>query len=1094
MAINSKTNMLSTQSSGGEEIVRITVRKGNEADFLPSEMLPGELAISIDKGIARYCYAPGMIKIFATREDIYEIIDSSPEDYEKFKELVEYFKQNENVYNEIIANIGTLKNDVSYLKQNVSELGERCDKIEESIGSGGPSGTTVSVNVGDTVTGEPGTQAAVVNTGNNTNVILEFTIPRGEDGKPGSDGITPNLKMGQVSTLGPDEQATASITGDAENPVLNLGIPQGKPGSGSGGVSNNYEDLDNKPRIAGVEVSGNKSLEDYGIQPKGNYLQSIPEEYVTETELNSKGFLTSEDIPDSLPNPHKLIFTGAVDDEYDGRTEKIIRIPQGGSGTQNGIPSGGTTGQVLTKRSNGDYDVEWRNAPSGGGGDVTDIDQIRDRTYLIEIPDTKELTIADNREEILQTVKDGKYKYLYIPDGIKHWNAPESKYDYPKKLTMEYIRNSEFYANMWLPNEMNCHKDLRYKVNTNGAIKYDDVNEKADLTAILQWGILMLGENKEYPTETIHFIISNFKTLGFNSQTRSWELIHDTYPTGGIFNIEGTTADEDTIDIPGINLNNGFYSFEISQDNWHNKEGNPMCFHFFPKVGIFPDSLRKYENLIVAFRISIQETKYDNTFVVMAGSDAYGSSVSEEMFYSRFRSVRAYSKLINVTSVLESESYKYVFSTDKLYELLDDGESSGGGSIIVPSDGSSFYANKTIVMFGDSIVAGWGWEEGTGITQPLKENYPDATWINKAESGANMAEKSGAGHPSILSVIKGYSGKADYILVNGGTNDGNNGITIGSLGSSYEGPFTETTYIGALESAFKTLNDKFPMSHKCFLIPHKFVYDDNYLKEITDAAIKTCEKWSVPLVRMDQNSQIVMTEANKTKYTRNPNTGKGDGVHPNEEWYRSLYSPYVDGFLRKLGGVLGKESTPPSDSHTVLDYINVDGRCYFDTGVVPNLQTNFEIKCNPTNFEISGSYVCGIHDGTYKYGLSGTDNWYVVRGTVSSASKPYVHYSQDWIIKQNGTNVLFNDDPVTLDSASDLSPSGTFFVCNMNNGSGSAKGENGLNGKLYYLKLYTGEELTCDLIPVKKSDGTICLYDNISKKYIYNIGTGTVSA
>lgn len=711
MAINSKVSTLSTQASGGEEIVRITVRKGNEADFLPSEMLPGELAISTDKGIARYCYAPGMIKIFATREDIYEIIDSSPEDYEKFKELVEYFKQNENVYNEIIANIGTLKNDVSYLKQNVSELGERCDKIEESIGSGGPSGTTVSVNVGDTVTGEPGTQAAVVNTGNNTNVILEFTIPRGEDGKPGSDGITPNLKMGQVSTLGPDEQATASITGDAENPVLNLGIPQGKPGSGSGGVSNNYEDLDNKPRIAGVEVSGNKSLEDYGIQPKGNYLQSIPEEYVTETELNSKGFLTSEDIPDSLPT-----------------------------------------------------------------------------------------------------------------------------------------------------------------------------NE------------------------------------------------------------------------------------------------------------------------------------------------------------------------------------------------------------------SSFYANKTIVMFGDSIVAGWGWEEGTGITQPLKENYPDATWINKAESGANMAEKSGAGHPSILSVIKGYSGKADYILVNGGTNDGNNGITIGSLGSSYEGPFTETTYIGALESAFKTLNDKFPMSHKCFLIPHKFVYDDNYLKEITDAAIKTCEKWSVPLVRMDQNSQIVMTEANKTKYTRNPNTGKGDGVHPNEEWYRSLYSPYVDGFLRKLGGVLGKESTPPSDSHTVLDYINVDGRCYFDTGVVPNLQTNFEIKCNPTNFEISGSYVCGIHDGTYKYGLSGTDNWYVVRGTVSSAAKPYVHYSQDWIIKQNGTNVLFNDDPVTLDSASDLSPSGTFFVCNMNNGSGSAKGENGLNGKLYYLKLYTGEELTCDLIPVKKSDGTICLYDNISKKYIYNIGTGTVSA
>lgn len=685
-----------------------------------------------------------------------------------------------------------------------------------------------------------------------------------DTGKPshGKNGITPDIQIGDVVTLGPDEKATASITGNIERPMLNLGIPQGKPGSGGGSISNNYEDLNNKPRIAGVEVSGNKSLKDYGIQPKGNYLESIPEEYVTETELSDKGFLTSEDIPNFLPNPHKLIFTGAVTEEYDGTEEKTINIPQGSGGVQNGIPSGGTTGQVLTKRSNSNYDAEWRNPPSGGGGDAVDIDQIRKRTYLIEIPDTKELTIADNREEILQTVKDGKYKYINIPDGIKHWNAQESKYDYPKLLTMEYIRNSEFYANMWLPNEMNCHQDLRYKVNTNGTIKYDNVNEKADLTAILQWGILMLGENKEYPTETIHFIVSNFKTLGFNSQTRSWELIHDAYPTGAVFNIEGTVADEDTIDIPGVDLKNGFYSFEISQEKWHNKDGDPMCFHFFPKVGIFADTLRKYENLIVAFRISIQESKYDNTFVVMAGGDAYGSSTMEEMFYSRFQTVRAYSKLISVTSVLESESYKYVFS-----------------------------------------------------------NFPIFFLIYKSDGG----------------------------------------------------------------------------------------------------------------------------------------------------------------------------SGEPGDGYSELPYLVLDGHCHFDTGIVPNIETNFEIKCNPTNFEIGGSYVCGIHDGTYKYGLSGTDNWYAVRGTASSAAKPHVYYSQDWIIKQNGTNVLFNDDPVILDSASELSFSGSFFVGNMNNGSGGAKSENGLKGKLYYLKLYTGEESVMDLIPVKKSDGTICLYDKVKKKYLLNRGSGMVT-
>ena len=64
-----------------------------------------------------------------------------------------------------------------------------------------------------------------------------------------------------------------------------------------------YNDLDNKPRINGVELSGDKSAGELGIvvdtknyytksqsdnkfQPKGNYLTKIPSEYVTESELN----------------------------------------------------------------------------------------------------------------------------------------------------------------------------------------------------------------------------------------------------------------------------------------------------------------------------------------------------------------------------------------------------------------------------------------------------------------------------------------------------------------------------------------------------------------------------------------------------------------------------------------------------------------------------------------------------------------------------------------------------------------------------------------------------------------------------------------
>lgn len=86
------------------------------------------------------------------------------------------------------------------------------------------------------------------------------------------------------------------------------------------------------------------------------------------------------------------------------------------------------------------------------------------------------------------------------------------------------------------------------------------------------------------------------------------------------------------------------------------------------------------------------------------------------------------------------------------------------------------YIGKTIVAFGDSVFAGWGWKEGTGIIQPLKEKYTDAVWINKAESGANMAVTSNPSHTPIVNQVTSYTGAADAIILDGGVNDKNNGL------------------------------------------------------------------------------------------------------------------------------------------------------------------------------------------------------------------------------------------------------------------------------------------------------------------------------
>lgn len=92
----------------------------------------------------------------------------------------------------------------------------------------GDEGKAATIEVESTVTGEPGTQASVENVGTAGAAKLRFTIPRGNTGQ---NGVTPTLAAGDVETLEPDQPATASVTGEGPAYQINLGIPRGKTGA-----------------------------------------------------------------------------------------------------------------------------------------------------------------------------------------------------------------------------------------------------------------------------------------------------------------------------------------------------------------------------------------------------------------------------------------------------------------------------------------------------------------------------------------------------------------------------------------------------------------------------------------------------------------------------------------------------------------------------------------------------------------------------------------------------------------------------------------------------------------------------------------------
>lgn len=579
-----------------------------------------------------------------------------------------------------------------------------------------------------------------------------------------------------------------------------------------------------------------------------------------------------------------------------------------------------------------------------------------------------------------------------------------------------------------------------------------------------------------------------------------------------------------------------------------------------------------------------------------------------------------------------------------------------GGDTVNP------YKGKTIVAFGDSIIAGWGWKEGTGIVQPLKEKYPDGTWINNAESGANIAISNNPAHTPIISQIRSYTGQPDAIIFDGGVNDLNNNIAMGNISDSYDSNYDTTTICGAMESALQYVMDTFPLAVKLYIIPHSFS-KNNYVDSVHEKTIEICKKWNMPYLDMRKCAQIAMTSKNKSKYTRNANTGVGDGVHPTETWYRKFYAPLVDRRLRDLGigytesvapatvpvtgvtldkstlsmqvgdsqkltstvrpsnatnqsvkwlasndnitvsnGTVTAKSTgravvtvqtddggytatcdvtiqkkvpeivpvtgvelnksqmtlevdssvtliatvkpstatnqsvkwsvnnsnvivqngtvtaktvgtsivtvttndgnhkaqctveviakqvQPSEPHTNIGGLNIDGNCYFDTEVLPDQNTNTDIRLYVKS---NSTYICGARDDNYKYGFTKTDNFYAIRGTVSSSAKSCTFWEDTWTIKQTGATASFNNNTVELDPIDSFTLTSPYYIGTMSKNGASAGA--GMVGAIIYAKIYSGSELVADMIPVKKADGTLCLYDEIRKKYLYNKGSGAVT-
>ena len=96
--------------------------------------------------------------------------------------------------------------------------------IQGEKGEPGKDGLSATIKIGEVTTGEPGSDVTVENVGDDTNAVLNISIPKGADGKAAS------IKIGTVTTGESGDEAKVENVGTDTEAILNFTLPKGDMG------------------------------------------------------------------------------------------------------------------------------------------------------------------------------------------------------------------------------------------------------------------------------------------------------------------------------------------------------------------------------------------------------------------------------------------------------------------------------------------------------------------------------------------------------------------------------------------------------------------------------------------------------------------------------------------------------------------------------------------------------------------------------------------------------------------------------------------------------------------------------------------------
>ena len=186
-------------------------------------------------------------------------------------------------------------------------------------------------------------------------------------------------------------------------------------------------------------------------------------------------------------------------------------------------------------------------------------------------------------------------------------------------------------------------------------------------------------------------------------------------------------------------------------------------------------------------------------------------------------------------------------------------------------------------------------------------------------------------------------------------------------------------------------------------------------------------------------------------------------------------------------------------SYTAVDYLQSTGTQWIEMGVTPNQNTKAVLKIKINVFTSKGASLIRSRTNinsddqftTYLDDYGGTRFLFRMDGQPKTTSWTGLTTNKIYIVTLSGTEMKAElEDGTAVFSKTFSVPD---FTSTLTMALFRSKGVSGdyFRGRIYSCKHYSGDELIQDFQPCLDTNGVPCMFDFVSRKPFYNVGTGS---